>query len=128
MAEPQAVPEQTELAMTTFDRDWPPTAMPNPADRAFLLALRTFLRGIAEAHGLGRTANRSTARAVHAALDGAHLTARTELLLGDPDALHELIPGFTYLVVLPLAGESAALRAAEAPQRGLLIPSKSAAS
>jgi hypothetical protein len=47
--------------------------------------------------------------AVGAALDGAEMVIRGELVCGNAAQLPELIPGFVFLVVLPVVGHDEAL-------------------
>lgn len=97
---------------------WPPVTMSDPADREVLVELRARLSGVADAHGLSRhPVDTAAARAARAALDGALLTAHTELVTGDRQGLRELIPTFVYLIVLPLAGDAAALSAGQEAER-----------
>jgi|GEM_PF-5301307 len=105
-----------------IDRDgWPPTSVPGRAERELLAALRVLLARVADANYAGLPTS-GARRAVLAALDGAQLTARTELLHGDGgDSLRRLIPSFVYLVVLPLGEREAALRAASQVGRELTV-------
>jgi hypothetical protein len=77
-------------------------------DAALLGALRAALGALARAHGLGPQTDPGTASLVAAALDGAQLSARCELLTGDEEAIRALLPGLVYSVVSPLAGPAAA--------------------
>jgi hypothetical protein len=67
-------------------------------------------RGLAELVGaLGAGAEGAPTGAVGAALDGAEMVIRGELLCGNAGQLAELIPGFVFLVVLPVVGHDEAL-------------------
>jgi hypothetical protein len=48
-------------------------------------------------------------RGVYAALDGAELVTRAELARGNGHQLPLLLPGFVFLVALPIVGEDEAL-------------------
>lgn len=97
---------------------WPPMATAG-ATTHLLSGLRTALATVADAHGLDLQSDPSIRRGVRAVLDGAQLAARTELLIGDAEGVRRLIPTFVFLIVLPLAGESAAHRAHERASAGL---------
>lgn len=61
--------------------------------------------------------------AVGAALDGVEMVIRGELVCGNPAQLPELMPGFVFLVVLPVVGHDEALelsRRAELVVEGVL--------
>jgi hypothetical protein len=90
---------------------WPPVAMPEPADRELLAALRAALTRLADCHRVAGPERDD--RHLTAILDGAHLTARTELLVGGgAEQVRLMVPGLVYLVVLGAADEHAARRAA----------------
>lgn len=90
---------------------WPPISMPTREDHDLLVALRLTLARIARAHSpQGQSAE--VERSVRAALDGAHLTVRSEILAGEPDGVRELIPGLVYLTVMPAGGRAQAVQLA----------------
>src|SRR3982751_3634921 len=105
---------------------WPPFETPAGVDGHLLAGLRAALARVAEEQGLKPYSDASPVRAVRAVLDGAQLTARTELLSGNEEEVRRLIPTFVYLVVLPVAGENAARHAFERATAGLGAGAESA--
>lgn len=86
---------------------WPPISMPTREDHDLLVALRVAFARIAHAHSpQGQSAE--VDRSVRAALDGAQLTVRSEILAGQGDRVRELIPGLLYLTVMPAGGRALA--------------------
>jgi hypothetical protein len=92
--------------------EWPPLALTDPADRQLIRGLRTTLVKVAAAHRLSAPSNPATLLIVRGAVDGAHLTARNEILTGNRDQLRRLIPGLVYATLIPIADEAVALRVA----------------
>jgi hypothetical protein len=76
-------------------------------DEAFVAGLRAGLTRLA---GVGRSEPRA---AVRGALDGAEFVARGELMVGHRARLPQMLPGFVFLVLLPLSGSAEALRLSE---------------
>jgi hypothetical protein len=88
----------------------------NPGDELLVARIRRGLAKIAAALS-GEGAERHSDSAVGAALDGTELVTRGELVMGNAGQLPALMPGFVFLVVLPLVDQDRALeisrRAAE---------------
>lgn len=79
----------------------------SPEDEALSRRVREALARIATACGFTGDAPRS--RVVLAALDGAEMALRGELVAGNPEQLLQLIPSLVFLVVLPLVDQDQAL-------------------
>jgi len=118
-------PRNQPLETSPFE-GWPPFETQAGVDGNLLAGLRAALARVAEEQGLKPHSDVSTVRAVRAVLDGAQLTARTELLSGNEEEVRRLIPTFVYLVVLPVAGENAARHAFERAAAGLSAETESA--
>jgi hypothetical protein len=88
----------------------------NPEDELLVVRIRRGLAKIAAALN-GDGAEDYPERAVGAALDGTELVMRGELVMGNAGQLPALMPGFVFLVVLPVVDQDRALeisrRAAE---------------
>jgi hypothetical protein len=82
--------------------------MLSPEDELLVERLRSGLAKVAEALGAGESEASST-RAVDAALDGAELVMRGELLQGNSMRLPTLMPSFVFLVALPMVDHDRAL-------------------
>jgi hypothetical protein len=93
---------------------WPPISMPSKEDERFVVGLRTGLARLADSR---RQKPGEGATSVVAALDGAQLAARCDILMGQTAQLRQLLPTFAYLVVLPVSGEAEALHVAERATR-----------
>jgi hypothetical protein len=101
---PQAEPDRMPLA------DGPRLAAPlGLEDDRLLSSLRTGLKQLA---GSGPEPLEDSESALRAALDGAELVARGEILSGERRRLSDLLPSFAFLVVLPRSGTAEALRVA----------------
>jgi len=85
------------------------------AEESLVTRLRISLARLSTALGAG-VAGRG-GRAVEAALDGAEMVVRGELVSGNADQLERLMPSFVFLVALPVVEQDRALalsrRAAE---------------
>lgn len=79
----------------------------SPEGEALARRLREGLAGIATA--LGYDAEAPRARVVTAALDGAEMALRGEMVSGNPEQLPKLLPSLVFLVALPLVDEDRAL-------------------
>lgn len=89
----------------------------NSEDEEFVATLRRGLARIATALGAGGGAGHEQGNAVGAALDGAEMVTRGELIMGNGGQLPSLLPGFVYLVVLPVVGQDRALAVSERAQQ-----------
>ncbi len=78
-----------------------------PADEALAGRLRMGLAKIAAALGFGPDGPRP--QAVLAALDGAEMVIRGELMTGNADHLPRMMPSFVFLVALPIVEQDRAL-------------------
>lgn len=108
------VQRRAELG-TSGEHQWPPLSMPTREGEEFLRELRDVLEEAREKRRNWPGANLCAAQAL---IDGALLSARTELLCGGGEQLRVEIPNFVYLVALTLAGQREAERAqAEASRR-----------
>jgi hypothetical protein len=94
--------------------EWPPISMPSKEDEQLVVGLRTGLERLADSR---RQKPGEGAAAVCAALDGAQLAARCDILMGQTGQLCQLLPTFAYLVVLPVSGDAEALLVAERAAR-----------
>jgi hypothetical protein len=94
--------------------EWPPISMPSKEGEELVVGLRTGLERLADSR---RQKPGEGATAVSAALDGAQLAARCDILMGQTEQLRQLLPTFAYLVVLPLSGEAEALLVADQAAR-----------
>ena len=88
----------------------------NSEDEHLVMALRTALANLAAALGRGSDAARS-AVAGAAALDGAEMVMRGELVIGNAEALPHLMPSFVFLVALPVVDQDRALELARRATR-----------
>lgn len=79
----------------------------NSEDEQLVALLRRSLARIAAA--AAPDDGGTTGTAVGAALDGAEMVIRGELLRGNAEQLPALLPSFVYLVVLPVAKQGRAL-------------------
>jgi hypothetical protein len=82
---------------------WPPPALPVAEQETLVLEIRRSLSRIA-------AAGPADDAAVLALLDGAQLSARTEILTSQSGWLFDLLSGFAYLLTLYVSGEEDALR------------------
>jgi hypothetical protein len=91
-------------------------------DEALVAAARRGLERVATAAGWARQAP-GTGDPVGAALDGAEMVVRGELVCGNPARVMALMPNFVFLVTLPLVDQDEALelsrRTAELVERAL---------
>lgn len=79
----------------------------DPEDERLVCEMRRALAKVAAA--LGEGADFDADAVVGAALDGAEVVMRGEIVVGNTGRLPALLPGFVFLVVLPLAGQDRAL-------------------
>jgi hypothetical protein len=79
----------------------------SPADESFVTELRMALAKVAEA--LGVRPDDPHIGLISAALDGAEMTVRGELVSGNEDRLPRLMPGFVFMVALPIVDQDRAL-------------------
>ncbi len=79
----------------------------SPAEESLVRRLRASLARITAA--LGRGLGGSGGRAVEAALDGAEMVIRGELVSGNASQLPGLLPSFVFLVALPIVEQDRAL-------------------
>lgn len=79
----------------------------SPRDESLVVGIRKGLAKIAAAVATG--ADSPNPRAVQAALDGAEMVVRGELVSGNEDHLPRLMPSFVFLVALPTVGQDRAL-------------------
>lgn len=80
----------------------------SPDDEALVAAIRRGLATVAAAAGAARLEG-IPQRAVCAALNGAEMVMRGELVRGHPEQLHALMPSFVFLVTLPIVEQGEAL-------------------
>jgi hypothetical protein len=112
----------------TADEDVPGTHSPldeeeegmmgilNSEDELLVATLRHRLAVVAAAVG-ARGSDGASSRAVGAALDGAELVMRGELLRGNGARLPALMPSFVFLVTLPLVDRDRALELSQRTAR-----------
>jgi hypothetical protein len=95
----------------------------SPENERWVAAMRQRLAKLAASVGAGTQPMGHQQRAVCFALDGAELVMRGELVTGNAGKLHELVPSFVFLVVLPIVDQDQALtlsrRTSELMARGL---------
>ncbi len=80
------------------------------ADEELLVAVLETLRRIAAAAERASTLPAPPATALRAALGGAELVMRAELIAGRRDAVPEMLPAFTYIATVPFLDRAEALR------------------
>lgn len=80
----------------------------SPEDESLVAEMRRSLAKLAAAAGAGRP-DRGPKRAVYAALDGAELVMRGELVSGNAAQLPRLMSSFVFLVALPIVEQDEAL-------------------
>jgi hypothetical protein len=101
------------------EEPWGPLS---PEDESLIAAIRQSLAGIASAIWATRSED-ALPRTVAAALDGAELAMRGELVSGNAAQLPALMPSFVFLVTLPIVEQDEALelsrRTAELIERQL---------
>jgi hypothetical protein len=78
-------------------------------DEELIAGLRGALARLASAAQRGEGADGAPDGAVLAALDGAELVMRGEILLGNGGRLAALVPSFAFLATLPVIGRERAL-------------------
>lgn len=81
----------------------------NSEDEQLVTELRRRLAKIAAAVRDGDGAEGSSESAVGAALDGTEMVMRGELVMGKAGELPALLPGFVFLVTLPVVDQDRAL-------------------
>jgi hypothetical protein len=81
----------------------------NSEDELLVLRMRQGLAKVAAAAGDGDSEG-SSESAVRAALDGTELVMRGELVCGNAEQLPALLPGFVFLVTLPVVEQDKALQ------------------
>jgi hypothetical protein len=80
----------------------------SPQDESLVAAMRERLAKVAAAAGT-TTGDGVPENAVGAALDGAELVIRGELVRGNAERLADLMPSFVFLVTLPIVDQDKAL-------------------
>jgi hypothetical protein len=94
----------------------------NPGDELLVASVRRALTKIATALG-GEGTDGTSESAVEAALNGTEMVMRGELVMGNAGQLPALLPGFVFLVALPVVDQDKALevsrRAARLVERAL---------
>lgn len=94
----------------------------NAEDESLVAGVRSGLAKVAAALGNGGP-DRDSRTAVGAALDGAEMVMRGELVIGNGGQLPTLLPSFVFLVVLPVVEQDRALelsrRTSELVERAL---------
>jgi hypothetical protein len=78
-------------------------------DEEMVARMRAALAGLAVAARSAADPHADSDRAVIAALDGAELVMRGEILLGNGVRLSGLVPSFAFLATLPVTGKERAL-------------------
>jgi hypothetical protein len=78
-------------------------------DEELIARLRAALATLAGAARAGEDGRKDSERAVIAALDGAELVMRGEILLGNGERISGLVPSFAFLATLPMTGKERAL-------------------
>lgn len=79
------------------------------ADEELIARLRGALASLASAAQDSGDGGRNSEAAVIAALDGAELVMRGEILLGNGARLSALVPSFAFLATLPVVGKERSL-------------------
>lgn len=79
------------------------------ADEELIARLRGALASLASAARDSEDGGRHSEAAVIAALDGAELVMRGEILLGNGARLSALVPSFAFLATLPILGKERSL-------------------
>jgi len=79
------------------------------ADEELIARLRGALASLASAARDSEDGGRNSEAAVIAALDGAELVMRGEILLGNGARLSALVPSFAFLATLPVVGKERSL-------------------
>jgi hypothetical protein len=102
-ADPGAVPE----SRTTAAENSATSHVLGADDAALMVRLKAALAKIAVAVGDGP--EDSSVRPVQAALEGAELVIRGELIRGNEARLPRLMPSFVYIVALPIVEQDRAL-------------------
>jgi hypothetical protein len=80
----------------------------DPEDESLVVMIRDALAKVAAALGAGKP-DGDAGRAVCAALDGAEMVLRGELVSGNFKRLPALMPSFVFLVTLPIVDQEEAL-------------------
>jgi hypothetical protein len=81
----------------------------NSEDELLIAEIRRGLAKLAAAAFDGGKPEDANGSAVGAALDGAEMVMRGEMLMGNADELPALLPGFVFLVTLPVVDQDKAL-------------------
>jgi hypothetical protein len=100
--------------LSAQSRRWAAAATGSPGhldarDEELIARLRAALARLAGAARAGEDGRRDSERAVIAALDGAELVMRGEILLGNGERISDLVPSFAFLATLPMTGKQRAL-------------------
>jgi hypothetical protein len=100
--------------LSAQSRRWAAAATGSPGhldagDEELIARLRTALARLAGAARAGEDGRKDSERAVIAALDGAELVMRGEILLGNGERISGLVPSFAFLATLPMTGKERAL-------------------
>jgi hypothetical protein len=88
-----------------------PSGVLSPEDESLAMSMRQCLAKVAAGVAAGRP-RRGADDAVRAALDGAELVIRGELVTGNADHLVSLMPSFVFLITLPIVDQDEALELA----------------
>lgn len=96
---------------------WPPIVAPRPEDRLLLATLGSALARIATAQAPADQRDAGGESALRAALNGAHLATRTEILSGLLAEIRTLLPSFVYLTVMSVSDPAEAANAAAVAAR-----------
>jgi hypothetical protein len=78
-------------------------------DEELIAGLRGALARLAAAARTGEDGGGASEGAVIAALDGAELVMRGEIMLGNGECISDLVPSFAFLATLPITGKERAL-------------------
>ncbi len=81
----------------------------DPGDEELIVRLRAALARLADTARAGEDGRKHSESAVIAALDGAELVMRGEILLGNGARLSVMVPSFAFLATLPVTGKERAL-------------------
>jgi hypothetical protein len=92
---------------------WLPGAMPSREDERLVEALRAGLGRLASAAKSRRGGPVNSVASQRRRLDGVEFEIRRKILLGERGRLPQLMPGFVFLVLLPLLGHAEALDVSE---------------
>jgi hypothetical protein len=96
---------------------WLPGAMPSREDEQLVEALRASLGRLASAARSRRGGPVDSVASQRRRLDGVEFVIRRKILMGERGRLPRLLPGFVFLVVLPLLGHAEALELSERASR-----------